>query len=107
MTVKLEFDRGTLVVNGYEDNLEDFEHFQFDNRTLNWRAPAMAYRDIVYHLFSGKYDYRDTARSYSKLNLSLMKPITPRPHQKSAMEAWLGGGKRGLFPCPPVLVKPY
>ena len=25
MTVKLEFDRGMLVVNGYEDNLEDFE----------------------------------------------------------------------------------
>ena len=100
MTVKLEFDRGTLVVNGYEDNLEDFEHFQFDNRTLNWRAPAMAYRDIVYHLFSGKYDYRDTARSYSKLNLSLMKPITPRPHQKSAMEAWLGGGKRGVVSLP-------
>ena len=59
MTVKVEFDRGTLIVNGYQDKLEDFEHFHFDERTLNWRAPAMAYRDIVYHLFSSELKYQN------------------------------------------------
>ena len=82
MTVNVEFDRGSLIVNGYEDSLGSFEHFTFDERTLNWRAPAMAYRDIVYHLFQSKFDYNDKARSYGKYKLELKNKITPRPHQQ-------------------------
>ena len=57
----------------------------------------MAYRDIVYHLFSSELKYLDEARKYSKLDLSLQKPITPRPHQKKAMDAWLAAGKKGCL----------
>ena len=51
MSIKVDFDRGSLVVTGIDSDFEHMDLLSFDERTLNWRAPAMAYRDIVFNSF--------------------------------------------------------
>ena len=54
--LKLEFDRGTILVHGDQSTIEDLElpGCAFDHRVALSRAPARCYRDIVTRLTEGR-----------------------------------------------------
>jgi len=86
----LEFDQGTIVCRAQSDRLDLAGlGMQWDERTLEWRAPAQAYRDIILQTFESSPGFVDQAKAYQRLELKLKKTLTPRPHQLAALEAWL------------------
>lgn len=100
-TIEIQFNQGTLLLEG-GDPEQSFQlpHVIYDKRTLQFRAPAMAYRDIVMELTKNRIPYSDKARWYQKIYCPMKKSITPRPHQVQALEAWNQAGKRGVVSLP-------
>lgn len=74
--------------------------FQRDGRTGVFRAAAYRYREAVLRLVALKAPYEDRAKAFEPLEVSLSIPITPHPHQREALQAWLRAGKRGLVELP-------
>ena len=70
-----------------------------DDRTKQHRAKASSYRNLILKLTQEKKPYEDHASQYKKIDLSLRKAITPRPHQSSALQAWLES-KEGVVVLP-------
>ena len=79
---------------------------RWDERTGCLRAPALAYPDIVMSLIRQRIQYQDQARDYLVLSGSILKPKTPRPYQREAIEAWLPQ-RRGLIILPTGAGKTY
>jgi len=97
----LEFDRGTLVIEGAGPELRPpVQELVWDERTRLWRAPAHAYREVVLALRDRGLICPDKARAYDPLPLALAKPITPREHQVKALQAWVAAGRRGVVQLP-------
>ncbi len=97
--LSLAFDRGTLVArNVPPPGLPP--PWAYDDRIDAWRAPAMAYRDLVVKLVRDKVSFEDQARRYETLRLQHLGTRVPHPYQKAALEAWVGAGKRGVVVLP-------
>jgi superfamily II DNA or RNA helicase len=100
-TVRLGFDRGTLVLSGApSDELLSLPGCQHDPRSGVYRAEARHYRAIVEHLRRYRTPYADEARAYQPETLTLRDPRRPFPHQSEALDAWWSRGGRGIVVLP-------
>jgi superfamily II DNA or RNA helicase len=99
--IKLEFDRGTLLVHAeaLPDDLQ-LPGCIFDERVNLWRAPARFYREIVTALTRGNFEFEDGAREYEELQLVSSLERKPFPYQQEAVETWTKSGKRGVIVLP-------
>lgn len=98
--IDLSFDSGTIIVKGDESSLAPVKNWlRFDERVKMYRAQACHYGAILRQLH-GQLAYRDHARAYSKLDLRLNSPKTPRPHQAAAFAAWQQNLCRGVVVLP-------
>jgi len=99
--ITLEFDSGTLVLDGLSDPAAgQLPSVTWDQRTQQWRAPGRAYRQIVTRCKELGHVLIDHARAYETLNLTLAEPIIPREHQTHALREWSSAGKAGCVALP-------
>lgn len=100
--IQLEFDRGTVLVHGERELVEDLKlpGCARDERVRAWRAPGWRYREIVVCLHERGIACRDQAREYESLELDLQIERTPFPYQDEAVVAWRDAGGRGVVVLP-------
>lgn len=102
MSQSIRYEQGTIVVEGFDgvvmSKLEDW--VRRDQRTLEWRAEGRRYREIALALRDCGVAWKDHARAYELLQLTLKEPITPRSHQTDAIRAWTEAGRRGVVSLP-------
>ncbi|MET0594714.1 MAG: DEAD/DEAH box helicase family protein, partial [Polyangiaceae bacterium] len=72
----------------------------WDQRTRCYRAPALAYADVVRALVASKIPYRDTARCYGELTEGARVHRQPRPYQSESIAAWQKARGRGVIVLP-------
>ncbi|MFO7177285.1 MAG: DEAD/DEAH box helicase family protein [Pseudomonadota bacterium] len=96
----LSFASGTLELRDVPDGLALPESVRWDERTQTYRAPALAYFDIVRLLHRSNVPYTDAARAYAELEARLAVRREPRPFQTEALAAWRGAGGRGVVVLP-------
>jgi superfamily II DNA or RNA helicase len=100
-TLRLAFDRGTLVVTGAPpERLAALPGLQPDPRAGVHRAEARHYRALVEHLRRHRIPYEDRARTYQPTPWPLRTSRDPFPHQTEALEAWWKAGGRGVVVLP-------
>ena len=102
--LRLDFDRGTLLVHGQPGDLPEGLELPgcvYDRRVKRWRAPGMRYREVVTVLHRAGVEYDNRARAFTdfdRLESNVVRE--PFPHQKEALEAWRKGGRRGVVALP-------
>lgn len=100
MTVSLRFAFGTLELRGLGPEAATLPGVLWDERTACYRAPALAYADLVRGLTRAKIDFTDEARSYPTLTSGACIHREPRPYQTEALAAWQAQRSRGLVVLP-------
>ena len=99
--VTLRFVSGTLELAGLDPNHAPLPAVcRWDARTTCYRAPAVAYADLVLGLRRAGIEYEDRARCYAELEQGLRVRREPRPYQTEALGAWLGARGRGVVVLP-------
>lgn len=99
--VRLQWDAGTLILQGVESALADrLPAVVWDPRTLQWRAEARYYRPLIEALLAEGLKPEDQARRYEKLPLRLQQSLVPREHQTLALQAWQKAGSCGVVSLP-------
>ncbi len=97
----LAFQNGTLTLSGDENIPETLKKWlTFDPRSGIFRGRACDYAEIVMELLRKQIPFHDAARNYNVLELRQHSPITPRPHQRKALEAWKQHHCRGIASLP-------
>lgn len=100
-TIEINYRAGTLVLEHRDHDLvRDLPKVVWDERTLQFRAPAYAYREIILKLMAEKRAFRDVARRYDTLSLQLKQPIVPREHQVAGLRSWNQAQKCGTVSLP-------
>ncbi|HEX9002801.1 MAG TPA: DEAD/DEAH box helicase family protein [Blastocatellia bacterium] len=99
-TLILQFDAGTLLLEGVDQSFAAPPPFAWDERVHRWRAPAIAYRQIVTELVRSKIPHQDQARQYIEFQFSAELTAEPRPYQQDAIAAWKNAGRRGTVILP-------
>ncbi len=96
----LRFNRGTIEIRNVPEG--DFlpASCEWDNRSRCYRAPAVAYAEVVMAFVRGNISYDDEARDYRILNDGLRIAREPRPFQSEAVDAWNGQTGRGVVVLP-------
>jgi superfamily II DNA or RNA helicase len=106
----LQFDSGTLLLDGADQSAQVPAAFQWDERVRRWRAPAIAYREIITELVRSKTPHQDAARNYLEFQFRPADEAIktePRPYQTEALAAWQRAGKRGVIILPTGAGKTY
>ena len=98
--VVLQFDAGTLVLDGVGQTFSAPSAFQWDERVRRWRGPAMAYRQAVIELRRNKIVFKDDARRYYEFQFRTNLNVEPRPYQQEAIAAWQNNGRFGVIILP-------
>ena len=99
--LKIDFDKGTLVLQNVPETLETrLPDLRWDDRTLTFRAPAYRYRHIVSQLRAHDISYQDTARQFTVESFTHQQTMSPYPYQTEAIDAWHANGKRGVVTLP-------
>lgn len=97
----IDYRAGTLILEQVDQALAArLPQVQWDERTLQFRAPGYAYRDLILKLMAEKIGYRDQARRYQTVDLKLREAIAPREHQVAGLKAWSQSQKRGTVSLP-------
>ena len=98
----LEFQSGTLTLHGTDQLPQGLEkYFSFDPRSSLFRGRACDYAPAVMALLRNKIPFEDKARNYEKLTLfAVREKITPRPHQKTALDKWIAADCRAVVSLP-------
>jgi superfamily II DNA or RNA helicase len=107
----LSFDQGTLLLDAppgqpLPGGLTS-PPWMWDPRVRAWRAPALAYRELVTRFYRGKIPYQDQAARYAPLEVTHLAPKPPHPFQSEALEAWKKAGRRGIVVLPTGAGKTY
>ena len=84
----LSFRSGTLELSGFgkQENLP--KALVWDARSGVFRAPALAYAEVVLGLRKQQLAFEDQARAYPELTQGLLVRREPRPFQVEALAAW-------------------
>jgi superfamily II DNA or RNA helicase len=72
----------------------------WDPRTRCFRAPAIAYADVIRGFVAAKIAYEDRARRYAELAEGARVKREPRPYQGEAIDAWRKARGRGVVVLP-------
>lgn len=98
--ISLQFESGTLTLEGAGESFTAPSVFQWDDRVRRWRAPAIAYRQAVTELTRAKITFKDDARRYIEFQFRTDLKAEPRPYQQEAINAWRKSGRRGVVVLP-------
>jgi superfamily II DNA or RNA helicase len=98
--IELAFVAGTLELSGVSESVSLPDVCQWDRRTKSFRAPALAYAEVVLALRRAQLEYRDSARAYDELSASLSVHREPRPFQAEALDAFRRAQGRGVVVLP-------
>lgn len=101
--LRLEFDRGTLLIRGGREALPaglELPGCVFDRRVNLWRAPARRYRDVLTVLHRSGVPYDNAAGGFEELDLTSLLVRDPFPYQAEAVDAWWKAGRRGVVVLP-------
>lgn len=96
----LQYDAGTLVLDGADSTQTLPPQFVWDDRVRRWRAPALAYADIVLSLNRDQIAFTDNARQYDTFEFRTRFVTEPRPYQQQAIDAWRKARRRGTIILP-------
>ena len=96
----LTFNNGTLELRQVSDKEMLPPTCVYDDRTDCYRAPAMAYAEVVMAFVRTKLPYEDRARNYAALDDGLRIEREPRPFQAEAIDAWNRASGRGVVVLP-------
>lgn len=105
--IVIEYDRGTLIIKGVEDEAQIPYECLWDDREQVYRLKAMTYNELVLFLIKNKVEYEDKAKQYKDLNLVSNVHQEPYPYQKEALNAWLKNRSRGVIVLPTGSGKTY
>ena len=107
LTVDLQYDSGTLLLDGLPKDAEPSlvpSVAVWDDRVRRFRCPGFRYREALTHLVraarAGKLSYTDSARRYNELALAHRTARTPFDHQAESMARWKANGNRGIVVLP-------
>ncbi|HHP7244840.1 MAG TPA: DEAD/DEAH box helicase [Elainellaceae cyanobacterium] len=106
-TSTLKFDRGTLILHPPPRGKTWIDYAIWDDRIERFRIPAIQYRDLVETLQAEGTRFEDLAREFSPVELKPAIEMTPYPHQREALDAWIQAGRRGLVVLPTAAGKTY
>ncbi len=96
----IRWDRGTVLLEAVPDDEVPTE-FVRDARVGGlWRGPASAYRGLVLGWHRAGVPFQDEARGWTTLGRPWHSERIPRDYQREALEAWRGGGRRGVVVLP-------
>lgn len=98
--VVLRYMAGTLELRGVEQPELLPPCCRWDVRSACWRAPALAYAELVLTCLRHRWPYADEARAYGELTAGLRVRREPRPYQLEALRAWLAARGRGVVVLP-------
>jgi len=95
--IRLEYDRGTIVVKGLT---QEIPPLKWDPRAKCLRALAYKYLEVKRTLELLGFEFEDRVLSPIKgsIGTASLKPL--RSYQEEAVEAWLKAGKRGIIVLP-------
>src|SRR5258706_15864210 len=96
----LSFRSGTLELSGADKHATLPKPLAWDARSGVFRAPALAYAEIVLGLRKQQIAYEDRARAYPDLAQGLLIRREPRPFQVEALAAWEKARGRGVVVLP-------
>jgi superfamily II DNA or RNA helicase len=96
----LTFRSGTLELSGAERDESVPAPLTWDARSGLFRAPALAYAEVVLGLRKQGLAYEDRARAYPELTQGLVVRREPRPFQIEALAAWEKARGRGVVVLP-------
>lgn len=96
----LSFRSGTLELSGATKQDDVPKPLAWDARGGVFRAPAMAYADVVLGLRKQQAAYEDRARVYPELSQGMLVRREPRPFQVEALAAWEKARGRGVVVLP-------
>ncbi|MDQ3010736.1 MAG: DEAD/DEAH box helicase family protein [Acidobacteriota bacterium] len=100
MEPTLQFDAGTILLEGADQSFDAPPPCEWDERVNRWRAPAIAYRQIVTELTRRKIPHEDQARKYIEFQFKAELTAEPRPYQEESIAAWKNAGRRGIVILP-------
>jgi superfamily II DNA or RNA helicase len=103
----LAFDRGTLLLHPPPPGKGWIEYATWDDRVERFRIPAMHYRRLVEALSAEGTPLLDKAPEFGALTLAPALEMTPYPHQRAALAAWLAAGCVGVVVLPTGAGKTY
>jgi superfamily II DNA or RNA helicase len=98
--VIIQFDSGTLVLDGADRAASLPQAFKWDDRVRRWRAPALAYRQVITEMIRRKLPHKDQARQYHEFLFRSKLAVEARPYQKEALGEWQRHGRRGVVILP-------
>ena len=96
MTVRLQYEEGTLRVEGAGSR--DLPGVEVDDRTETRRAPAFRYADILAALDYSDVDYDDDVLALPSLDLRSTYQL--RDYQRAALDDWTDAARRGVLELP-------
>lgn len=98
--IRISFDSGTLLIDNVEPGVELPAACAWDERVRRWRAPAIAYHDLVRDFVRRKLPYVDDAAAYQRFDFRSTLAVEPRPYQTEALAKWREAGRRGVVILP-------
>ena len=97
----LRFEAGTLAFAGVaRDDARVPSVLVWDERSAVFRAPALAYAEIILALRKTDLAFDDEARRYTELERGALVHRAPRPFQAEAIDAWKRARGRGVVVLP-------
>ena len=101
MVASLSFRAGTIELRGVpRDELRIPAPLEWDERAACFRAPAIAYTDVVAALREAAFEVDDDARRDTELASGARVHREARPFQTEALEAWRSARGRGVVVLP-------
>ncbi len=97
---KLEFESGTLILEGADEKDAVPKAFVWDSRTKNYRAPAYLYREIIKDFIRAKTVHEDAAKNYETFDFKPKFHVAPRPYQTESIAKWRENERCGTIVLP-------
>ena len=99
--MRLRFDRGTIVLQGVPPDLPvaELPGLRWDPRVGLWRAPAYRYRALQAELRRRRLTVDDEVAATAP-SPAPWRPVSLRPYQEAALDAWSLAGCRGVVALP-------
>ncbi|MEB3355506.1 MAG: DEAD/DEAH box helicase family protein [Synechococcales bacterium] len=103
----LKYDRGTLILHPPPRGKGWIDYATWDDRIERFRIPAIHYRRLVECLQADGVALIDQAREFGPLDLKPSLEMTPYPHQREALDAWIAADRQGVVVLPTASGKTY